>query len=62
MSPSFKLEDLLMKLNEHQQAHWHEIKQQVIAEMGAIRHRASTDARVLQMTWLRTGKSSAETD
>lgn len=58
MSPCFKLEDLRFRLGPNQLAQWHQIKQQVMEELGAKRHRASTDARVLQMTWLRTAQLS----
>ncbi len=52
--PTFKLEDLRKTLNIHQEAYWHEIKNQVITDLKAQRHRASIDAKVLQMTWLKT--------
>lgn len=52
--PAFKLEDLRKTLNTHQEACWHEIKNQVINDLQAQRHRASIDAKVLQMTWLKT--------
>ncbi len=53
-SPSFKLQDLRYILDEAQMRHWHETKQDVIEEMHAVRHRASSDARVIQQTWLKT--------
>lgn len=52
--PSFKLQDLRYILDEAQMLHWHETKQGVIEEMHAVRHRASSDARVIQQTWLKT--------
>jgi len=56
--PTFKLEDLRQILNPHQEACWHEVKHQVIDELNAQRHRASIDAKVLQLTWLKTREST----
>lgn len=50
MSPRFRLENLRALLSEHEAEHWHSIKAQVNAERGPHRHRASSDARVLQLT------------
>jgi hypothetical protein len=51
--PSFKL-DTLRKLLPEQETHaWDEAKREVGESMSLPRHRASTDARVLQLTWLR---------
>jgi hypothetical protein len=50
MSPHFKLENLRALLLESEADHWHEFKQKVAAERGAQRHRASADARLLQLT------------
>ncbi len=52
-SPKFKLDNLRALLHEHEAARWHSIKQQVSRELKLERHRASTDARVLQSTFQR---------
>jgi hypothetical protein len=52
--PLFTVADLRDITNDAQQAHWHEAKVRVEKELAIARHRASSDARVLQMTWLRT--------
>lgn len=54
MSPHFRLEDLRNVLSHDQQAQWHAIKDEVVATMANKRHRASIDARVLQLTWIKT--------
>lgn len=51
--PTFKLEHLLVLMNECSQQHWNEIRSKVERELNVRRHRASNDARVLQTTWLR---------
>jgi DNA polymerase III epsilon subunit-like protein len=51
--PSFRLEHLLVLMNECSSAHWNEIRSKVERDMNMRRHRASNDARVLQTTWLR---------
>jgi hypothetical protein len=53
-SPHFQLEDLRYVLTNEQESRWHAAKAFVQDDIHAIRHRASTDARVLQLTWLRT--------
>jgi len=53
-TPKFKLADLREVLTAHQEAVWHSTKDQVISELAATRHRASIDAKVIQLTWLRT--------
>ncbi len=50
MSPYFKLENLRSLLSEDEAARWHTVKQEVALELGEQRHRASSDARVLQRT------------
>jgi hypothetical protein len=50
LMPTFKLENLRKLLSEDEAARWDPCKQGVIAELGEPRHRASTDARVLQQT------------
>lgn len=53
MSPSFKLENLRALLAEEQANVWHQVKEQVASEIGPQRHRASSDARLLQLTYQR---------
>ncbi|MBT0571599.1 hypothetical protein KIK84_14825 [Curvibacter sp. CHRR-16] len=48
--PRFKLESLRSLLTEEQAAVWHSIKEQVQHETALVRHRASTDAKLLQLT------------
>lgn len=50
MTPGFRIENLRSLLRDGEADRWHVVKQQVSEELGAQRHRASTDARVLQMT------------
>lgn len=50
----FRIEHLVTITTEAQLSIWDEVKQQVIEEYDAQRHRASTDARILQTTWIRT--------
>jgi len=59
ISPHFKLQDLRTILTPYQQSVWHETKQTILDELQISRHRASADAKVLQLTWLKTGKSEA---
>jgi hypothetical protein len=53
MAPRFKLENLRALLNEEEADKWHTVKAEVTRERGAQRHRASSDARLLQLTLLR---------
>ncbi len=50
MTPSFRLENLRALLNDAQADQWHVVKALVSSERGAQRHRASSDARLLQLT------------
>jgi hypothetical protein len=50
LTPRFKLANLRSLLSDVQADQWHTVKQTVLQELGAQRHRASTDARVLQLT------------
>jgi hypothetical protein len=50
----FKLEDLRHVLTPKQEAIWHATKKLVQQELNTKRHRASVDAKVLQLTWQRT--------
>lgn len=59
MSPSFRLENLRMLLTEAESEKWHVIKAQIGAERGAQRHRASADARLLQLTYQRLRNTAA---
>jgi hypothetical protein len=53
MSPTFRLENLRKLLSEEEAERWHIVKAQISNERGAQRHRASSDARLLQLTLLR---------
>ena len=53
LSPHFKLENLRALMRDSDADRWHEVKQQVAKEGGVQRHRASADARLLQLTLLR---------
>jgi len=53
MSPAFRLENLRALLDDQQADLWHTVKAQVSSERGVQRHRASADARLLQLTLLR---------
>ena len=53
MSPAFKLENLRVLLDDQQADQWHTVKAQISSERGVQRHRASADARLLQLTLLR---------
>ncbi len=53
MTPSFKLDNLRTLLSEVEADAWHTCKQAVLDELNVPRHRASTDARVLQLTFKR---------
>ncbi len=50
MTPRFKLENLRALLNDAQADQWHTVKALVSQERGPQRHRASSDARLLQLT------------
>lgn len=51
--PAFRLDSLRAALDERQAAAWHATQQAVAAQIQATRHRASSDARLLQLTWRR---------
>jgi hypothetical protein len=53
MTPNFKLENLRALLSEEEADLWHIVKDQVKQDRGPQRHRASADARLLQLTWQR---------
>lgn len=48
--PRFELVDLRLLLTEADMASWHDTKSKVMTELALKRHRASTDARILQTT------------
>jgi hypothetical protein len=49
LQPSFRLDDLRRLLNEDEAARWHGVTQAVRVRQHLDRHRASSDARVLQL-------------
>jgi hypothetical protein len=49
----FAIESSRKLLSEAEAARWQPAKQQVIAELKLRRHRASSDAKILQLTLLR---------
>lgn len=52
--PKFKLNDLFEIIEDRQIPLWNDTKDIIRKELCVARHRASSDARVLQLTWLRT--------
>lgn len=48
--PSFRLENLRALLQDNEAEQWHDIKALIAGERGMQRHRASADARMLQLT------------
>lgn len=54
VKPKFKLNDLYEITQDQQSVMWDETKAKIIKELCLDRRRASGDARVLQLTWLRT--------
>lgn len=50
LSPQFRLDNLRGLLSEEEAAAWHRVKEQVAQAQDSPRHRASADARVLQLT------------
>ena len=53
LAPAFKLDNLRALLTEQEAAFWATVKRQVTTEMRLPRHRASTDAKLLQLTLMR---------
>ena len=53
LTPAFKLDNLRALLTEQEAAFWAVVKKQVTTEMRLQRHRASTDAKILQHTLMR---------
>lgn len=52
----FRMESLRALMTEEQLVYWHETKEQVTAECGFQRHRASHDALILQQTFRKTAE------
>lgn len=53
LTPSFKLDNLRALLTEQEAAFWGIVKKQITTEMRLPRHRASSDAKILQRTLMR---------
>lgn len=53
MQPRFKLDDLRRLLSEDEALRFGDVKQQIRSEVQLKRHRASADAKLLQMTLMR---------
>lgn len=56
ISQHFQIDSLRSIMTEAQAACWHEVKAQVITELGFKRHRASYDALILQQTFIRSAE------
>jgi hypothetical protein len=54
LQPRFRLEHLHRLLDDTDAPRFAQIKQTLATEQGRLRHRASTDARVLQNAWCQT--------
>ncbi|MFZ6687200.1 hypothetical protein ACO0K0_05595 [Undibacterium sp. SXout11W] len=54
LQPGFRLADFREIISPKQEELWHQTKRQVEIDLNVGRHRASNDARILQLTWLRT--------
>ncbi|MET0379061.1 MAG: hypothetical protein ABW049_08735, partial [Spongiibacteraceae bacterium] len=52
--PRFRLQPLRLLLSEEQERQWHDVHAALGRELVLERHRASSDARLIQQTWLRT--------
>jgi hypothetical protein len=53
LSPHFKLDNLRALLSDQEAERWHAVKQAVAQEGNISRHRASADAKLLQLTLAR---------
>lgn len=60
LQPRFRLEDLRRLLSEDEAQRWAGVRQQVREELHLHRHRASADAKVLQLTLLRVKRRPAD--
>ncbi|MSQ50846.1 MAG: hypothetical protein EXR28_03045 [Betaproteobacteria bacterium] len=58
MIPAFRIENLRMILSDDEAARWHATKEAVLASTHQLRHRASTDASVIQRTVARLRAAS----
>ena len=54
--PAFKVDTIRALLREEQVAYWQQARAQVLKELKLRRHRASADARIIQQTYLLSGK------
>jgi DNA polymerase III epsilon subunit-like protein len=54
VSQHFRLESLRSLLTDHQLERWQSTREQVIREVGQVRHRASVDALIVQQTYLKS--------
>jgi len=52
--PRFRLQPLQLLLSDSQKRLWNDMRAQVCVDLDLSRHRASSDARILQETYLRT--------
>lgn len=50
INPAFKLDSLRALLRDDEAERWHAVKNCITSERGVQRHRASADARLLQLT------------
>ncbi len=62
MLPAFRLEALRILLSERQLGAWHRTRETLVKELGIRRHRAGEDARLLQLTYLRTREDGESAD
>lgn len=53
LEPSFRLSSLELVMTEAMINIWDKTKRQIIKELGLTRHRASSDAKIIQNTWKR---------
>jgi hypothetical protein len=60
LKPSFFLSPLENILKEPQMEIWTQTKHSVIAELALVRHRASTDAMIIQETYARTSVATQD--
>jgi len=59
INQSFRLESLLSLLDEADRESWAAVYQSVLTETKLIRHRASTDAKLIQETYLKIKKKTS---
>ncbi|NNM00299.1 MAG: hypothetical protein HKO62_06085 [Gammaproteobacteria bacterium] len=58
MAQQFTVSPLELILNEAQMAIWAETRDEVVKALDLSRHRASSDAEIIQETWVRTRKAT----